>query len=102
MAMKAYKKKTNVLLLLTGVLFFFFLPMILFPTLCETNANHPLAFENAGTYNCDAVFEKYEKIIRSIAVWERTLKPGGPFPFQSLNTLFNFSSPISPFLVLRC
>jgi hypothetical protein len=100
--MKASKKKANVLLMLSGVLCFFFLPMIFFPTLCETNANHPLAFENAGTYNCDAVIETYERIIRSIAVWERTLKAGGSFAFQSLNTLFNFSSPISPFLVLRC
>jgi hypothetical protein len=102
MAMKASPKKANVLPMLAGVLCFLFLTMILFPTMGETNANHPLTLENPGTDHCDAVFEKYERIIGSIPVWERTLKADGSFPFQFLNTLFNFSLPISPSLVLRC
>jgi hypothetical protein len=102
MAMKASPKKANVLPMLAGFLCFFFLPMIIVPTLCETNANHPLAFEKAGTEHCDAVFEKYERIIRPIPVREQTLKTDGSFPFQFLNNLFNLSSPISRSLVLRC
>lgn len=102
MAMKVSPQKANVLPMLAGVLCFFFLQVILFPTLAEIKVNHSLAFEMASMDRCDAVFEKYERITESIPVWERALKTGGSAPLQSLNTFFNFSSPISPSPVLRC
>ncbi len=101
--MKASKKKANVFLILAGVIWFFFLPNILFSAaLGEMHANQPLAFETADLDDCDAVFEQHKNVIGSISVWERTLRTDCYFPFQSLNTILDFSSPTSSPLILRC
>ena len=100
MAMKTFPKTTNVYAMLAGVLCFSILLVILFPTLDEGNANHPLVFETANLAVYDAVPDLYEGGNGSKTIWKTTtLRTDSSFPLQS-SDLFFALSPAS--LILRC